>query len=68
MQLTPGSLLRPSTTNSRRFVNSAIIASTSSRGPSSAATPASCTAGAVHETELMIRRVIGSTSGFGSAA
>jgi hypothetical protein len=35
---------------------------------SSAATPASCTAGAVHETELMIRRVIGSTSGFGSAA
>jgi hypothetical protein len=68
MQLTPGSLLRPSTTNVRRLVNSVIIAFTSSRGPSSAATPASCTAGAVHETELMIRRVTGSTSCFGNAA
>ena len=44
------------------------MASTASRGPSSAATPASCTAGGVQETELTISRVMGSTSGSGTAA
>ena len=61
----PGSALRPRTTTSRRRRNSSRIASTASRGPSSAATPASCTAGGVQETELTIRRVIGSTSALG---
>ena len=67
-QETPGIALSPATIASRRRRNSANISFTSSRGPVSAATPASWVAGAVQETELISSRVIGSTSSSGSAA
>ena len=61
----PGNWFSPATTSSRRSRNSSTIAATQSCGPVSAAMPAAWTKPGTHETEFVISRVRGSTSGCG---
>jgi hypothetical protein len=64
----PAMAFRPATTRSRRARNSRTIASTSSWGPVSASTAASCECDEVHDTELMISRENGASRGSGTIA
>ena len=61
----PGILFRPSTITSGRSRNSFTMSSTGCHGPSSAALAATWLNAAVHETELTMGRVTGSTSAGG---